>query len=204
MFNDFHIKMYDLGWLDLYFGCLDLYFLYLGCLDLYFGLWTRILLSGLIFWVSGLIFWVSGLIFWVSELILWVSGRADGRAGGRVGWVKHLGGKSIFGICILKTLNIVYIIECWLFGILTKKTRAEKWRRLLRKMSRDLSYETDSGPKTKTDISANFISLGRKSSQCLKRFLIYMCTQTLHGPYTDVMWTLYDVRHTLEDVTRTL
>ena len=32
----------------------------------------------------------------------------------------------------------------------TKKTRAEISRRMHRSMGRDLSYETDSGPKTKT------------------------------------------------------
>ena len=36
------------------------------------------------------------------------------------------------------------------FGIFPKKTRAEISRRMHRRMSRDLSYETDSGPKTKT------------------------------------------------------
>ena len=34
--------------------------------------------------------------------------------------------------------------------IFSKKTRAEISRRTHRSMSRDLSYETDSGPKTKT------------------------------------------------------
>ena len=36
------------------------------------------------------------------------------------------------------------------FACFTKKTRAEKWLRMPRCSSRDLSYETDSGPKTKT------------------------------------------------------
>ena len=36
------------------------------------------------------------------------------------------------------------------FLIFPKKTRAEISRRTHRSMSRDLSYETDSGPKTKT------------------------------------------------------
>ena len=71
-------------------------------------------------------------------------------AGGRVGWLKSIGKESILGICILKNLNIVYIIESWLFYIFTKKTRAEKWWNLVAVSRRDLSYETDSGPKTKT------------------------------------------------------
>ena len=36
------------------------------------------------------------------------------------------------------------------FGIFPKKARAEISRRMHRRMSRDLSYETDPGPKTKT------------------------------------------------------
>ena len=48
------------------------------------------------------------------------------------------------------------ILEIWfllIFGIFTKKTRAEISRRMVRFSRRDLSYETDSGPKTKTDSS---------------------------------------------------
>ena len=47
-------------------------------------------------------------------------------------------------------LNIVYIIEFWLWGIFTKKTRTEISRILACRMRRDLSYETHSGTKTKT------------------------------------------------------
>ena len=46
---------------------------------------------------------------------------------------------------------------CFLyFGFFPKKTRAEISRRMHRRMSRDLSYETDSGPKTKTVSDPNF------------------------------------------------
>ena len=48
--------------------------------------------------------------------------------------------------------DILEILEkCGLliFGIFTKKTRAEISRRMHRSMGRDLSYETDSGPTTK-------------------------------------------------------
>ena len=48
--------------------------------------------------------------------------------------------------------NMVFLY----FGIFTKKTRAEISRRMHRRMSRDLSYETDSGPKTKTVSDLNF------------------------------------------------
>ena len=41
------------------------------------------------------------------------------------------------------------------FGIFTKKTRAEISRRMVRFSRRDLSYETDSGPKTKTVSAPN-------------------------------------------------
>ena len=80
---------------------------------------------------------------------LWsmTGGRADGRPG-RV--TETFAKESILGICILNKLNIVYIIESWLFDIFTKKTRAEKWWNLAAVSRRDLSYETNSGPKTKT------------------------------------------------------
>ena len=42
------------------------------------------------------------------------------------------------------------------FGIFPKKTRAEISRRMVRFSRRDLSYETDSGPKTKTVSDPNF------------------------------------------------
>ena len=46
---------------------------------------------------------------------------------------------------------------CFLyFGISQKKTRAEISRKMHRSMGRDLSYETDSGPKTKTVSDPNF------------------------------------------------
>ena len=81
---------------------------------------------------------------------LWsmTGGRADGRPG-RV--TETFAKESILGICILKKLKIVYIIESWLFDIFTKKTRAEISRILVCRMPRDLSYETHLGPKTKTD-----------------------------------------------------
>ena len=46
--------------------------------------------------------------------------------------------------------QILELLEIWVLCVLHKKARAEKWRRLVRKMRRDLSYETSSGPKTKT------------------------------------------------------
>ena len=52
--------------------------------------------------------------------------------------------------------NIGNLIVMYFFVIFTKKARAEISRRTHRRMSRDLSYETDSGPKTKTVSDPNF------------------------------------------------
>ena len=54
---------------------------------------------------------------------------------------------------ILEILEICFFL---IFGIFTKKTRAEISRRMVRFSSRDLSYETDSGPKTKTVSDLNY------------------------------------------------
>ena len=81
---------------------------------------------------------------------LWsMTGGRVGRAAGSGDW-KAWGKNPFWELAAGKNIDIVYIIEYWLWGIFTKKTRAEKWRRLVRKMRRDLSYETNSGPKTKT------------------------------------------------------
>ena len=56
---------------------------------------------------------------------------------------------------ILEILEIQFFLY---FGIFPKKTRAEISRRMLRQMSRDLSYETDSGPKTKSVSDPQFPS----------------------------------------------
>ena len=143
----------------------------------FWGVRTYILGFGLIFWLYGLIFWVCGLIFLVFGLIFWVyglifgvwtctlgvwtytlgvrvgSGQPGGRvgSGGRPGRVSSaFGEKTILGICIRKRVTIAYIIEFWTWGIFTKKTRAEKCCILACCTRRDLSYETDSEPKTKT------------------------------------------------------
>ena len=47
-------------------------------------------------------------------------------------------------------LEILEICFFYIFGFFPKKTPAEISCRTHRRMSRDLSYETDSGPKTKT------------------------------------------------------
>ena len=61
-----------------------------------------------------------------SDSALIQEGRAAGRPGGRVGWPKSIGKESILGICILKDLDFVYIIEYWLFECFSKKMRAKK------------------------------------------------------------------------------
>ena len=53
------------------------------------------------------------------------------------------------------------------FGIFSKKTRAEISRRMHRRMSRDLSYETDSGLKTKAVSDPNFQVTAAAASQQL-------------------------------------
>ena len=94
----------------------------------------------------------SSTQFWTETY--WNTNQFDNlwsMANGRPGRVTETFAKeSILGICILKNLNIVYILESRLFDIFTKKARAEKWRILVRQMPQDLSYETHLGPKTKT------------------------------------------------------
>ena len=74
--------------------------------------------------------------------------------------VRLRGAWIIFGTWFLEFPDILEILEiCFFFqyfGIFPKKTRAEISRRMHRRMSRDLSYETDSGPKTKTVSDPNF------------------------------------------------
>ena len=63
-------------------------------------------------------------------------------------------GNSIFPIShILEILENVFFLY---FGIFPKKTRAEISRRMVRFSRRDLSSETNSGPKTKTVSDPNF------------------------------------------------
>ena len=141
---------------DLYVGCLDLYF---DCLDLYSGLWTYILGSDLI--CLGLWTYTSGVRVGSDQI-------ERVRRVGRPGRVSStFGEKSILGICIRKKkVSIDYIIEFWTWGNFTKKTRAEKCCIFAVLSRRDLSYETDSGPQTKTD------DWSRKSVRFLKRVLI--------------------------------
>ena len=122
----------------------------------------------LIFWSPGnignrffLIFWSPGntgnQFFLFSHILEIRAAGKQRRAGGSRGcvvlpWI-------IFGTRFLEFLDILEILEIWfllIFGIFPKKTRAEISRRMHRRMSRDLSYETDSGPKTKTVSDPNF------------------------------------------------
>ena len=146
-----------------------------GCLNLYFGCLGRV---------------GSGRI-------------GSGGSGGRVGWVQHLGEKSIWGICIWKKVSIDNISKFWTWSNFWQKDARRKMLPIrgtttttITGSRRDLSYETDSGPKTKTDYlsrkSVQFLKrvltkwivsqaifwegpfyLDRKSSQSLKRFLLY-------------------------------
>ena len=64
-------------------------------------------------------------------------------------------GNWIFPI-FLNPGNIGNIIFLYFIDLLSKTTRAEISRRMHRWISRDLSYETDSAPKTKTVSDPNF------------------------------------------------
>ena len=147
------------GRLDLFFRCLDLYFMFRTYI---LTVWTYIL--GFWTYTLGfeLIFCVLNLYFGCLNLYFGYSGRVG--SGGRPGRESStFGEKSILGICIWKKVTVDYIIEFWTWGNFTKKTRAEKCCILVCCMRRDLSYEIDSGPKTKTDY------LSHKSVQFLKR-----------------------------------
>ena len=66
---------------------------------------------------------------------------------------------EILEIWFFQFSHILEILEIWfllIFWIFPKKTRAEISRRMVRFSRRDLSYETDSGPKTKTISDPNF------------------------------------------------
>ena len=63
-------------------------------------------------------------------------------------------GNRIFRVSTI--LEILEILFYMYFLIFPKKARAEISRRTHQSMSRDLSYETDSGPKTKTVSGFNF------------------------------------------------
>ena len=61
--------------------------------------------------------------------------------------------------------NMVFLY----FGFFSKKVRAKISRKMHQRMSRDLSYETDSGPKTKTVYSANL---------CTAYCVLYICRKS--------------------------
>ena len=77
-----------------------------------------------------------------------------GNIGKRIFWFS-----PILEIWFFQFSHILEILEIWfllIFLIFTKKTRAEISRRMVQFSCRDLSYETDSGPKTKTVSDPNF------------------------------------------------
>ena len=80
-----------------------------------------------------------------------------GNIGKRIFWFSRI--LEILENRFFQFSHILEILEIWfflIFGIFTKKTRAEISRRMVRFSRRDLSYETDSGPKTKTVSDPNF------------------------------------------------
>ena len=67
-----------------------------------------------------------------------------------------------------------------ILGIFPKKTRAEISRRMHRRMSRDLSYETDSGPKTKTASDLNFQVTGTAAAATTSQQLSHLARALNH------------------------
>ena len=132
------------GMSGLIFLVSDLYF---DCMDLYLVPWTHICVSGLIFVCLDLYFGCLDLYFGCLNLYFGCPGRVG--SGGRPGRVSSTFGEKQFW-------GSVSIIEFWTWGIFIKKTRAEKCCILACCTGWDLSYETDSGPKTKTDWSIYF------------------------------------------------
>ena len=75
-----------------------------------------------------------------------------GNIGKRIFWLSPI--LEILEIWFFQFSHILEILEILFFSIFCdfpKKARAEISRRMHRSMPRDLSYETDSGPNTKTD-----------------------------------------------------
>ena len=72
--------------------------------------------------------------------------------------------------------NMVFLY----FGIFSKKTRAEISRRMHRSMGQDLSYETDSGPKTKTVSDHNFQVTAATAAATVSRQLSHLARALDH------------------------
>ena len=110
------------------------------------------------YWKSDFLHFLISWKYWklksATFSVTWKYGR---RAGGSRGcvvlpWI-------IFGTCFLEFTDILEILGICFFyilGFLQKTARAEISRRMVRFSRRDLSYETDSGPKTKTVSDPNF------------------------------------------------
>ena len=102
--------------------------------------------------------------FWFSFDPRWTDGRAGGRPGGRVGWLKHLRKNQLWEYVSWKSLILYISLNPDFLIFFQKKMRAEISWNLVRSSRRDLSYETDSGPKSKTvetviwDLASYFLS----------------------------------------------
>ena len=84
-------------------------------------------------------------------------------------------GNLIFPIFPYPIGNMIFLY----FWIFTKKTRAEISRRMVRFSRRDLSYETDSGPKTKTVSDPNF-QVTRMAAAATRRQLSHLARALDH------------------------
>ena len=72
--------------------------------------------------------------------------------------------------------NLIFL-DFWIFP---KKTRAEISRRMVRFSCRDLSYETDSGPKTKTVSDPNFQVTPTTAAATTRRQLSHLARALEH------------------------
>ena len=81
--------------------------------------------------------------------------------------------------------NMIFLDFC----IFPKKTRAEISRRMVRFSRRDLSYETDSGPKTKTVSDPSFQVTAAAASQQLSH-LARPLDHHAQGPNTPIWESL--------------
>ena len=85
--------------------------------------------------------------FFTKFLLSWKYGRREGGSFGQV-----CTARNIFGTRFLDFSSILGILDIFLlsmFVIFTRKGRTQERGRMVRFSRRDLSSETDSGPKTK-------------------------------------------------------
>ena len=103
-------------------------------------------------------------------------GPSQGPCGRARAGPAHIWTRTFFRNSILKDMGIPCIIEDLLFDLFSKKARAGKKINSLAVSPRDLSHETDSGPKTtlfsvqlRTDYAESQIRITSNSNTRLRR-----------------------------------